>query len=113
MTPARNVDSVVWPIAAARFHRRAPVPFVWRSPNDPYHGLPEKGETAMEDLTKAASEQMGQAADQAKEAASGAMEQAQEQVQEQAQEAAGSAMEQAQNAAGDALNKAKDLLGGS
>jgi hypothetical protein len=36
--------------------------------------MPGKGETEVEDLTKGASEQLNQAADQAKEAASGAME---------------------------------------
>jgi hypothetical protein len=53
-----------------------------------------EGEAAMEDLTKGASEQVNQAADQAKDAASGAM-------------------DQAKDAAGDALDKAKDILPGS
>ena len=51
--------------------------------------MPGKGETEVEDLTKGASEQLDQAADQAKDAASGAMEQ-----QGQVQEAASGAMEQ-------------------
>jgi uncharacterized protein YjbJ (UPF0337 family) len=75
-----------------------------------------EGEAAMEDLTKGASEQVGQAADQAKDAASGAMEQAQDaasSAMDQAQDAASGAMDQAKDAAGEALDKAKDILPGS
>jgi hypothetical protein len=50
--------------------------------------MPGKGETEVEDLTKGASEQLNQAADQAKDAAGDAM--------NQAQEAASGAMEQAE-----------------
>jgi len=75
-----------------------------------------EGEAAMEDLTKGASEQVNQAADQAKDAASGAMDQAQDAASgamDQAKDAASDAMDQAKDAAGEAVEKAKDILPGS
>jgi hypothetical protein len=98
--------------------RKGDAPFPYRLQ------LVAPGAIFVEDLTKGASEQLNQAAEQAKDAASGAMEQAQGQVQEatsgameqaqsQAQDAASGAMEQAQDAVGDTIDKAKDILPGS
>jgi len=77
------------------------------------HCMSGKGETEVEDLSKGASEQLNQAADQAKEAAGEAASGAIEQAQSQAQDAASGAMEQAQDAAGEAIEQAKDILPGS